>query len=281
MPQGTITKDYIMDFACPKCKGKLIPFGNSKKCENGHSYDRAKAGYYNLLLGVGGGVHGDNAEMVEARRAFLSLGYYEALALRLAELVSLHTPVCGLILDAGCGEGYYTDMVEKTIASRDGESHVLAFDISRDAVKYAAKRNKRISLAVATSYDMPVASSSVDTVYNAFSPLAIDEVGRVLKKGGKFIMAYPGIEHLFGLKSAIYKTPYKNEPQDTAMDGFAVVSHEEIRYEIELTDNESVRTLFMMTPYAYRTCRDDRDRVLSLEHITTDIDFCITVYEKL
>ena len=64
-----------MDFACPKCKGALMLLGNTKKCENGHSYDRAKAGYYNLLLGAGGGTHGDNAEMVEARRAFLSVSY--------------------------------------------------------------------------------------------------------------------------------------------------------------------------------------------------------------
>ena len=73
-----------MDFACPKCKRAMTLVGNSKKCENNHSYDRAKAGYYNLLLGVGGGTHGDNTEMVEARRAFLSRGYYEPLARRIA-----------------------------------------------------------------------------------------------------------------------------------------------------------------------------------------------------
>ena len=270
-----------MDFVCPKCKGALTLLGNTKKCSAGHSYDRAKAGYYNLLLGVGGGVHGDNAEMVEARRDFLSRGYYEPLANRLAELVTSHTLPGGCVLDAGCGEGYYTDKVERSLASRDGTTHVLAFDISRDAVRYAARRNSSLSLAVAMSYDMPVAEISVDTVYNAFSPLALDEVRRVLKKGGKFIMAYPGVEHLFGLKSAIYKTPYKNEPQDTAIEDFAILSHEELRYSIDLPDTESVRALFMMTPYAYRTGREDRERVLALSSITTDVDFHITVYEKL
>ena len=94
-------------------------------------------------------------------------------------------------------------------------------------------------------------------------------------------MAYPGVEHLFGLKSAIYKTPYKNEPQDTAIEDFAILSHEELRYSIDLPDTESVRALFMMTPYAYRTGREDRERVLALSSITTDVDFHITVYEKL
>ena len=270
-----------MDFACPKCKGAMSLLGNTKKCENNHSYDRAKAGYYNLLLGVGGGTHGDNAEMVESRRAFLSRGYYARLAERVAELVSMHTPACGCVLDAGCGEGYYTDMVERSLSSRDGSCNLLAFDISRDAVKCAAKRNKSISLAVATSYDMPLSDGSVDTLYNVFSPLAMDEVRRVVKKGGKFIMVYPGPEHLFALKSAIYKTPYKNVSEDTSVEGFSLVSHEILRYEVTLETPEDIRSLFMMTPYAYRTSSEDRDRVLSLKTLTTEIEFEIAVYERL
>ena len=270
-----------MDFACPKCKGELVLDGNTKKCKNNHCFDRAKAGYYNLLLGVGGGTHGDNAEMVEARRSFLSRGFYEPLADKLSELVNKHTPAGGCVLDAGCGEGYYTDRIEKTISERDSVSNVLAFDISRDAVKYAAKRNSKISLAVATSYDMPIADGTVETVFNAFSPLATGEVERVLHSGGHFIMAYPGVNHLFGLKSLIYKTPYKNEPQDTVIDGFRLVSHDILKYVIKLDTVEDIRSLFMMTPYAYRTSREDRERVLSLSEVTTELEFVLDVYEKI
>lgn len=270
-----------MDFACPKCKGALILDANTKKCKNNHCFDRAKAGYYNLLLGVGGGTHGDNAEMVEARRTFLSRGYYEPLSDKLADLVILHTPHGGCVLDAGCGEGYYTDKVEKALALRDDGANVLAFDISRDAVKHACRRNREISYAVATSYDMPLSDGTVDTVLNVFSPLAMSEVSRVLATGGRFIMAYPGRDHLFGLKSAIYKTPYKNEPQDTELDGFRLLSHDTLRYVIELNTPEDIRSLFMMTPYAYRTPKEDRDRVLSLSKISTEVEFIIDVYEKI
>lgn len=270
-----------MDFVCPKCKGELVLDTNTKKCKNNHSYDRAKAGYYNLLLGAGGGTHGDNAEMVLARREFLSRGYYAPLANRLADLVCAHTAAGGCVLDAGCGEGYYTDKVETGLRDRDGDSNVLAFDISRDAVKYAAKRNRAVSLAVASSYDMPVADGSVDTLFNVFSPLATDEVRRVLKVGGRFIMAYPGADHLFGLKSVIYKTPYKNEPQDTSVDGFRLVSHETLSYNIKLDTDGDVRALFMMTPYAYRTSKEDRERVLSLSEVSTEVEFIIDVYEKI
>ena len=270
-----------MDFVCPKCKGELVLDGNTKKCKNNHSYDRAKAGYYNLLLSVRGGTHGDNAEMVEARRAFLSSGYYEPLADRLSSVVLGVTPKAGCVLDAGCGEGYYTDRVEIALRERDGVSNLLAFDISRDAVKYAAKRNRTVSLAVATAYGMPLADGSVDTVYNMFSPLAKDEVRRVLKTGGRFIMVYPGPDHLYGLKSVIYKTPYKNEPEETVIDGFKLASHDTLSYAIKLDTPDAIRSLFMMTPYAYRTPKEDKDRVLSLSCVSTEIEFIIDVYEKI
>ena len=270
-----------MDFACPKCKGELVPLGNTKKCKNNHCFDKAKAGYYNLLLGVGGGTHGDNAEMVEARRTFLSRGLYEPLRDKLAALVLATLPTGGCAVDAGCGEGYYTDKVERAILERDGVSNLLAFDISRDAVKFAYKRNRAVSYAVATAYDMPLADGSVDTVYNVFSPLAVGEVRRTLKTGGHFIMVYPGPMHLFGLKSLIYKTPYKNEPGETALDGFRLSSHEVLSYSITLDTAEDVRSLFMMTPYAYRTPKEDKERVLSLSSVTTEIEFIIDVYEKI
>ncbi len=271
-----------MDFVCPKCRGVLRLLGgtNTKKCENNHSFDKARAGYYNLLLGVGGGTHGDNAEMVEARRNFLSRGYYSPLAERLAELVLLHTPSGACILDAGCGEGYYTDTVERAVAERDGFSDLIAFDISKDAVKNAYRRNKQVSYAVASAYDMPIADGTVSTVYNAFSPLALSETARVLKKGGKFIFVYPGRDHLFTLKSKIYSTPYRNDPQDTYLEGFTCIGNEVLKYDIELADADSIRSLFMMTPYAYRTSAADRERVLSLESLVTEAEFCITVYEK-
>ena len=103
-----------MNFICPKCKGALtVTDGGVAKCPLGHSYDRAKEGYYNLLLSSAGGVHGDNREMVQARRAFLDTGAYLPLARRVAELASEHTPDGGLLLDCGCGEGFYTHTINK------------------------------------------------------------------------------------------------------------------------------------------------------------------------
>ena len=269
-----------MLFLCPKCKKELNIIDNACRCAEGHSYDRAKGGYYNLLLGSAGGTHGDNREMVEARRDFLNRGYYRPLAEKLSSLVLDCTPKCGAVLDAGCGEGYYTAMVESALRARDTESYVSGFDISKEAVKRAAKACSNITYAVAGSYHMPVGDEAVDTLFNVFSPLAIDETRRVIKPGGHFIMVIPDEEHLFELKQAIYDTPYKNTVEDTHIPGFSLVWRVDVKYTMKLDTPEAISSLFMMTPYAYRTRPENRERIKGLRELECRAEFIVFVYEK-
>lgn len=270
-----------MRFVCPKCKEKLNILEGRCACERGHSFDRARGGYYNLLLGSGGGVHGDNREMVLARRAFLGGGFYEPLACFLAFQALEYTPVGGCLLDAGAGEGYYTDIIERAFMQRERRSDVSAFDISKDAVREIGKKNPRISLAVAGSYHMPIADGEFDTVINTFSPLALDETRRVLKTGGHFIIAIPDEMHLYDLKEVIYDTPYKNVVADTSLDGFELVLDEPLHYKFYLKNREQIRSLFMMTPYAYRTKPSDKVKVEALDSLECRAHFRTLVYKKL
>lgn len=269
-----------MRFVCPKCSSPLSESDGCARCQNGHAFDRAKAGYYNLLLSSAGGTHGDNREMVEARRDFLNTGFYRPLADRVTELIIKHFRG-GCLLDIGCGEGYYTDIIQKSLEKSDISASVCAFDISRDAVKYAAKRNKQVEFAVASAYKMPVPDGEFDCAVNMFSPLAPGEVARSLKPNGIFVMAIPGEEHLFGLKAATYDQPYKNTVGDSKIEGFELLSKEYIRYKITLDGKDKIKSLFMMTPYAYRTGRAERERILALECLQTDVEFVIFVYKRL
>ena len=267
-----------MNFVCPKCRSPLAVFCGVAKCQMGHAYDRAKAGYFNLLLSASGGTHGDNREMVEARRDFLDTGAYFPLAKKVTELLRTHLSG-NKVLDIGCGEGYYTDAIVSSLADMGIE--LSAFDISKEAVKHAARRNKNVDLAVASAYKMPTADESFDGAVNMFSPLVREEVLRTLKKGGVFILAVPGEEHLFGLKRAAYKTPYKNELDNPEIEGFSLIQTERLTYELELNNQKDVSSLFMMTPYAYRTPPEDKMRVLSLQKLKTAVDFVIFVYKKV
>ncbi len=268
-----------MVFVCPKCLRKLnITDKGTAVCDKGHSYDRSRYGYYNLLLSERGGTHGDNKEMICARREFLSRGFYEPLASEVALACSSLLPKGGVLLDAGCGEGYYTERVRKSLD--DKSVRIAVFDISKDAVRAAARRGCADEYAVAGSYHMPIEGESVDLVLNTFSPLAAEETLRVLKPGGYFVMAIPAEEHLFGLKAAVYDVPYKNKPESTELEGFTLVSQKEVKYSIKLDTESDIRSLFMMTPYAYRTSKSGRDKILSLKELVTDAHFLILAYKK-
>ena len=97
-----------MLFICPKCREKLALRDAAAVCANNHSYDRCKAGYYNLYLSSKSSVHGDNKEMVLARRDFLSRGFYEPLANAIAAAVLDNTDSLPTVLDAGAGEVYWS-----------------------------------------------------------------------------------------------------------------------------------------------------------------------------
>jgi len=271
-----------MLFICPKCKDKftIMPDGRAL-CPNGHSFDRAKEGYYNLLMGNKGGTHGDNREMVMARRSFLESGAYKPLLDKLCRRVKEHSFDGAHIIDGGCGEGYYTDFIERSISESAVSASVSGFDISRDAVRYAAKKNKRLSLAVASSYDIPVADGSVDLFINVFSPLAIQETHRVIRNGGKFIMAIPGENHLFGLKRVLYDKPYKNVVDDSSLEGFRLLSRDRVSYTLNLDSKEKIYSLFMMTPYAYRTPLSARERLMNMDALSTEIEFIVFTYERI
>ncbi len=261
--------------------GKLnISEGGAARCERGHSYDRSRYGYYNLFLSDRGGVHGDNKEMVLARREFLAGGAYGRLRELIARSCAEVAPEGCVLLDAGCGEGYYTARVREELLLKDAAARVAAFDISKDAVREAAKKSCADFYAVASSYKMPVASESADIVLNTFSPQAPAETLRVLKRGGYFVMAIPAEEHLFGLKAAIYDNPYKNEVADTAIEGFALISRNELKYTLNLNTESEIRALFMMTPYAYRTKAADREKVFNLKQLETDAHFIVLTYRK-
>ena len=270
-----------MKFVCPKCMRPLtVGERGVAVCSGGHTFDRARDGYYNLLLSNAGGTHGDNREMLEARRRFLDTGAYLPLANKVAELVSRDFPEGGALLDIGCGEGYYTSIVAACLADADKSPDVHGFDISKDGVRFTAKRDKSFSLAVASAYKMPIADESFDAAINVFSPLALEETVRILRHGGRFVMAIPDVNHLFGLKSALYATPYKNKPESPELEGLDLIATERVQYTLKLKSSEEINALFMMTPYAYRTPPESRARLLSMASLDTEVEFMVFVYQK-
>ena len=95
--------------ACPICEGDLTLRGNSLFCERGHCFDVAAAGYVNLASAKQAG-GGDSKQLVSARTEFLSAGYYERFSDEINARAVKYAR-SGVIVDAGCGEGYYSNRV--------------------------------------------------------------------------------------------------------------------------------------------------------------------------
>ena len=267
---------------CPVCGEKLAKTERSLMCGKRHSFDMAKSGYVNLLLSkhIGKTVHGDNKLMVRARREFLEKGYYAPLKNELCDMVEKHFDG-GVILDAGCGEGYYTAAISDRLNSADVAAEMFGIDISKIAVEFASKRGKDIFFAAASVFHIPVLDSSCDLLVTMFAPYCGDEYLRVLKKGGVMVMAIPSEEHLWQLKQAIYDTPYKNQVKPYDLDGFALIDKARITYDMEVGSQQDVQSLFSMTPYFYRTSPQQKERLADISSICTKADFELLIYRKI
>lgn len=273
----------MLPLICPICDEPLSLNGNSYQCNKHHTYDRAKSGYVNLLNVAQKKTKfpGDNKLMALARRDFLNKGYYEPLSKVLNQTCLNHLKDSAVILDAGCGEGYYTARLSDALNNTGICAEVLGIDISKFAVDLAAKRSKNISFAVASTFRLPVAVHSCDMVLNLFAPYCGKETLRVLKPGGIFLMAIPGEEHLWELKKAVYETPYKNEVRDYPLDGFEFLGTQKIETRLNLTNHEDILHLFEMTPYYYKTSKEGQERLAKLEMLSVTASFELLTYESI
>lgn len=263
-------------FICPICKASLHRQEQAYRCPNGHCYDVAKEGYtYLLPVNQRNSLNpGDDKAMAAARQVFLSNGYYAPLKDALCGLLQAQNP--STLLDAGCGEGYYTQGMRQALP----EAKIAAIDISKFCMKKAAKREKTVEFAVSSSYHLPLADGTVEAVVNCFSPLALEEFSRVLTQDGMLYYVVPGAAHLWELKEVLYDKPYPNEEKETPYQGFAYENIIPLDFTMELTCQAHIQALFAMTPYCWKTPKSGMDRLAEKQQLTVRASFKIHVFRK-
>lgn len=262
--------------SCPHCGQALERVGGSYICASRHTYDVARSGYVNLTSGSSRRESGDSGEMAEARAAFLDRGFYAPLRDAVCRIIG----ECGILVDAGCGEGYYT------VAASQKASFALGVDLSRPSVERAAKRAKAVGVgektlfAVSSVYTLPLPDGCADVVLSMFAPCAEKEFSRILKRGGRLILAGAGKEHLWGMKKVLYRDVRENTVRADLPLRMKKTGEEELRYMLRLKDAETIRALYRMTPYAFRTPREAEERLFSLPKLDTLADFMLYTYVK-
>ncbi len=258
--------DALIRFRCPYCEAPLSPAPGGLRCENQHQFDQAREGYVNLLPAgrVRGRAPGDSDDMIRARRALFDAGHYRPIARAVADAVASCRPVH--VLDAGCGEGTY-------LAGIEGLDRI-GIDVSKPAIKLAARRDTRARFAVASSYRLPFGDDAqFDAIVSVFAPRPFSEFARVLRPNGVVVVASPGPDHLRGLTELIYAQHDEHEQRPhTAAD-----SRTEICYRLTLRQPDIVR-LVQMTPYWWKATADQQAEIAARPELTLTIDVVVSTH---
>lgn len=265
---------------CPVCGMPLVREERKFLCKKNHSFDMARQGYVNLLTVTQKHSRnpGDTRDMVAARRSFLDRGHYRPIAQEVSRLLSPLLPEAPFFLDAGCGEGYYLSSLMEHYA----EGAFLGIDISKDAVRFAAGRNKRALWLTASAAHLPIMDSSLHGIMSMFALTVPEEFFRVLKKGGYFLEVTAGRGHLMGLKNLIYSEIIEKQAKtQKAYPGFRLISSNTLEFPISLTSNQEILELLSMTPHFWRITKEGSARAARARTLEDSAQVQFNLYQKI
>jgi len=261
---------------CPSCQQALLPGDlNALRCANGHHFDRARQGYYNLLLSHQrkSNQSGDGPEMIAARSAFLAAEHFAPLR----EMLHTHIAHPMVLLDAGCGNGYFSGSA--------AAAQTYGIDISKPAIKSAARSYPRATWIVANlKRTIPLQEACVDAVLNVMSPRNPKEFLRVLKPGGRLIVAVPGSNHLLRLREHLLDRPQpdENKAERTISDlteGFDLVAHTRSNFILQL-DRDALDQLIAMTPLGWKSSRARKESLARFNELDVEAAFEILTFSR-
>jgi 23S rRNA (guanine745-N1)-methyltransferase len=182
------------------------------------------------------------------------------------------------VVDAGCGEGYYLARIAE-LAAADGLALELAgTDVSKWAVRAAAKRRAPVAWAVANNRHLPLQAASVDAILCLFGFPVWQGFTPVLAPDGRVLMVDPGPEHLAEMRAVIYPTvnrsPVVSLDQAEAA-GYVLETTTPVTYAAHLTSQSQIADLFAMTPHAHRASETGRAALQALDRLTVTVDVVV------
>jgi len=183
---------------CPVrgCHLALVREQRRLLCAQGHSFDVARSGYINLLQPQERRAKrpGDTLAAVAGRRRLHDLGVTEPL---LHAIKAILVPSPGdIVLDTGCGEGFYLGSM-----ARETKFDAHGIDISIPAIDAAARRYPQCEWVVANAdRAIPYADHSFTMVVSITARMNAPEFRRVLRPDGRLLVAIPSPDDLIELR---------------------------------------------------------------------------------
>jgi 23S rRNA (guanine745-N1)-methyltransferase len=245
---------------CPVCGNALERTDAVYRCTLRHSFDRSRHGYVDLLPHGHGRSNrtGDTGAMIDARHRFLDAGHYAPLRQRLADIAAMivsgrERPV---ILDAGCGDGYYLQGVRTGVA---GDVCCYGLDISPAALRAAARRCGDCTFFLNdVTHRICMPDGTVDCTLDVFAPRNSAELARVLAPGGRLLVVVPGPEHLRQIAHVLPVSVPAGKLDSTvaALPDFRLETHAKVEFNMAL-GIEDVVDLGIMGPSGHHRSADE------------------------
>lgn len=262
-------------WTCPHCHNPLLPDAErSLACNSGHRFDLAREGHVNLLPvnRKSSKNPGDSGEMIAARSRVHRAKLYQPLAQAMMAALDAVVGRPLTALDLGCGEGYYSVALSEAFP----EARVLGVDISKNAVRQAARHCRAGQFAVASAFDVPLADDSLNLLQSVFAPVDEGELCRLLRPGGIYLKVVPAPRHLWELRSLLYDKPRPHEEAWSVPPGFDLLKRQALDYRLTL-EADLLRDLVSMTPYAHKGQRQNRGRFEQLRQLSLQMAFSIAL----
>ena len=244
--EGSFMQEITHLLRCPLCGGAFSKKENSLVCDKRHCYDIARQGYVNFVPAQKDMFY--KKELFESRAAVFAAGVYTHAVERVSAAMNRYVPGDQpVIVDAGCGEGYYTKAVCPGRAMTR-----IGFDLSKDAVRLAARGERTAAFFAADLKRIPLEDACADAVLDIFTPADYAEFKRVLKPEGVLIKLAPRSGYLRELREAAGGLLRRREYDDGDVARYAeekmtLLEKETISYTVDVSQ-EVVRHLARMTP---------------------------------
>jgi 23S rRNA (guanine745-N1)-methyltransferase len=266
----------LENYLCPLCQHALSLTNKVYRCDNNHSFDQAKEGYVNLLpvQFKHSKAPGDNKEMVIARRAFLDKGFYQPLVNKMLDIYQVFGDKNSSLLDAGCGEGFYTHQ------HKQPENKVYGVDIAKETIKIAAKRYKECHFSVGTLSKLSFDNEYFSWLISVYAPILEPEFTRVLKKEGYLLTVTPAENHLFELKELIYQQANKHDINKSPIEHLTLIEEHRLNYSMDFDNCDDVLNLLAMTPFAFKASEALIKEIKAMVTFTCQADFVLRLYQK-
>lgn len=258
-------QDVVEFLRCPSCRTELVVADDSLRCRTRHSFDVARQGYVNLVLGNGKSGSGDNSMMIDARDAFLGAGHFAPIAQAVTGELSRVVPdVPGTcVVDVGSGTGHY---LARALAEMP-EVAGIALDISKFALRRAARAHPRIGAVGCDVWrTLPVKTGAAGAALNVFAPRNGAEIKRVLSPGGTLVVVTPAPHHLAEIVGPLrLVTVDERKPErldDQLNPHLTRIDQTPLEFQMQLS-HQDVKTVVAMGPSAHHTDKSSLDEAVN------------------